>query len=51
MARVQCGFFAVVDLAKIEEGFLNGAAGGGAPVLDDTPVAVLLTVLEPFVAA
>lgn len=43
------GAFAVVDLAKIEQGLLNGFAGGDAAVFHDAPVAILLAVLEAFV--
>jgi hypothetical protein len=43
------GAVAVVDLAEIEQGFLNGPAACDAAVFDDTPVAVLLAVLESLV--
>ena len=41
----------VVDLAEIEQGFLDGAAAGHAAAFHDAPVAVLLAVLESFVGA
>ena len=42
---------AVVDLAEIEQGFLDGTTTGDAAVFDDTPVAVLFAVFESFVGA
>ena len=43
------GAVTVVDLAEIEQGFLNGSTTCHAATFHDTPVAVLLAVLEPFV--
>lgn len=43
------GAVAVVDLAEIEQGFLNGSATCDAAVFHDAPVAVLLAILDSLV--
>ena len=43
------GAVAVVDLAEIEQGFLNGAPTGHPAVFHDAPVAVLLAILDSLV--
>ena len=41
---------AVVDLAEIEQGFLDGSAACHAAVFHDAPVTVLFAVFQAFVA-
>ena len=43
------GAFAIVDLAKIEQGLLDGFTGRDAAVFHNAPVAMLFAVLESFV--
>lgn len=45
------GTFAVVDLAKIEQGLLDGFASGDATVFHHPPVAMLFAVLESSVVS
>lgn len=42
------GAFGVVDFAEIKNGLLDGAFGGESSVFNNTPVAVLFAVLDPF---